>query len=71
MAGITCSSLIVCVGIKILTMKKSMANSEKQAQLKDQFLKPEATGNVTNDGSIAVYSENTGHLLEEMKGERE
>ena len=71
MVGITCSSLIVCAGIKILTMKKSLANSEKQTQLKDQFLKPEATGNVTRDGSIVVYSENTGHLPEEMKGERE
>ena len=33
MVGITCSSLIVCAGIKILTMKKSLANSEKQTQL--------------------------------------
>ena len=32
MVGITCSSLVVCVGIKILTMKKSLTKSSSEKQ---------------------------------------
>ena len=49
-AGIVCTSLVVCAGIKTITLKRASTQTNKQAQLEDQLIEANYKTSKTRNG---------------------